>query len=196
VTNTGFTTCIPLARNGAAILLAAGLLLAPAAQADWYFGAKTGPMMIDVGGFDDPTNVGVLVGHEWGVVAGDIGVEAELTRTLDDGEFAGQDVKVDTGVVLQGEAAVEVVAGDDVVEALLLQGRPIGEPVARYGEYSVKGLDELAEEAQERRWDFGLNYWFAPQFVLHGALELRRFTAREEGERKDTRFLLQLGYGF
>lgn len=70
------------------------------------------------------------------------------------------------------------------------------EPVARYGEYSVKGLDELAEEAQEKRWDFGLNYWFAPQFVLHGALELRRFTAREQGERKDTRFLLQLGYGF
>ena len=70
------------------------------------------------------------------------------------------------------------------------------EPVARYGEYSVKGLDELAEEAQEKRWDFGLNYWFAPQFVVHGALELRRFTAREQGERKDTRFLLQLGYGF
>ena len=70
------------------------------------------------------------------------------------------------------------------------------EPVVRYGEYRVKGLDELAEEAQERRWDFGLNYWFAPQFVLHGALELRRFTAREEGERNDTRFLLQFGYGF
>lgn len=70
------------------------------------------------------------------------------------------------------------------------------EPVVRYGEYRVKGLDELAEEAQEKRWDFGLNYWFAPQFVLHGALELRRFTAREEGERNDTRFLLQFGYGF
>lgn len=70
------------------------------------------------------------------------------------------------------------------------------EPVVRYGEYRVKGLDELAEEAQETRGDFGLNYWFAPQFVLHGALELRRFTAREEGERKDTRFLFQLGYGF
>ena len=70
------------------------------------------------------------------------------------------------------------------------------EPVLRYGEYRVKGLDELAEEAQEKRLDFGLNYWFAPQFVLHGALELRRFSAREEGERKDTRFLLQFGYGF
>lgn len=69
------------------------------------------------------------------------------------------------------------------------------EPVVRYGEYEVKGLEELAEEAQEKRWAFGLNYWLAPQFVLHGALELRRFTAREE-ERKDTRFLLQLAYGF
>lgn len=82
--------------NAGALLLLAGMLLSPTGYADWYFGAKAGPMMIDVGGFDDPTNAGVLVGHEWGLVAGDLGIEAELTQTIDDGRFAGQDVQVDT----------------------------------------------------------------------------------------------------
>ena len=70
------------------------------------------------------------------------------------------------------------------------------EPVVRYGEYTIKGMPELAEEAQEKRWDVGLNYWFGPAVVLHGALQHRNFTAREAGDRKDTRFLVQLGYGF
>jgi len=70
------------------------------------------------------------------------------------------------------------------------------EPVIRYGEYRIKGAEELAEEAAEKRLSVGLNYWFAPSIVLHGAVERRRFTAREPGERGDTRFLLQLAYGF
>lgn len=69
------------------------------------------------------------------------------------------------------------------------------EPVVRYGEYKIGGLDDLAEEAAERRLDIALNYWFTPSFVLHSALQRRRFPAREE-DRKDTRVLLQLAYGF
>jgi hypothetical protein len=71
------------------------------------------------------------------------------------------------------------------------------EPVARYGEFKINGLEELEEEAEEERWDVGLNYWFAPSIVLHSAVQWRRFTGREEaGDRRDTRFLLQLSYGF
>lgn len=70
------------------------------------------------------------------------------------------------------------------------------EPVVRYGEYKIRGAAELAEENNEKRWDVGLNYWFAPSLVLHGAVEHRKFTARMPSERKDTRYLLQLGYGF
>ena len=69
------------------------------------------------------------------------------------------------------------------------------EPAVRYGQYRVDGLEELAEEAEEKRWDVGVNYWFTPSLVLHSAVQQRRFPAREE-DRKDTRFLLQLGYGF
>lgn len=71
------------------------------------------------------------------------------------------------------------------------------EPAIRYGRYQVRGLDELAEEAAERRLDLGLNYWFAPTIVLHSAVQLRKFTARHEDEvNKDTRLLLRLAYGF
>lgn len=83
----------------AVTMLVAGLVFTPVAAADWFFGAKAGPMMVDVGGMDDPTNAGVMVGHEWGVVLGDIGVQGEITSSIDDGSYAGQDVSVDTQAV-------------------------------------------------------------------------------------------------
>lgn len=71
------------------------------------------------------------------------------------------------------------------------------EPVVRYGEYQVSGLEALEREAAEERWDFGLNYWLAPSMVLHSAVQRRDFTGRPEGERdKDTRVLLKFAYGF
>ena len=71
------------------------------------------------------------------------------------------------------------------------------EPVVRYGEYKVRGLEELEMEAAEKRWDFGLNYWFAPAIVLHGAVQHRNFTRRQDGDDdRDTRLLFQLAYGF
>lgn len=71
------------------------------------------------------------------------------------------------------------------------------EPVVRYGEYRVDGLEELAEEAAEERWDFGINYWFAPTVVLHSVVQRRSFTDRHPGEDdRDTRLLFKLGFGF
>ncbi len=71
------------------------------------------------------------------------------------------------------------------------------EPVVRYGEFKVSGLDELAEEAAEERLDVGLNYWIAPSIVARGVGQWRDFTDREVGEpSSETRFLLQLAYGF
>lgn len=71
------------------------------------------------------------------------------------------------------------------------------EPVIRYGEFDVRGLEDLADEAAEERWDFGLNYWFAPAVVLHSAVQHRTFTGRHPGEdNRDTRLLFKLGFGF
>ena len=62
------------------------------------FGAKTGPMRIDSSNVDDdPTNAGVAVGYEIGVVLGDIGFEGELTTTMKDGTTdTNGDVNADT----------------------------------------------------------------------------------------------------
>lgn len=64
------------------------------------FGAKTGPMQLDGANIDDdPTNAGVVVGYELGVVLGDVGFEGELTTTMKDGSTKGtpsDDISVDT----------------------------------------------------------------------------------------------------
>jgi hypothetical protein len=70
------------------------------------------------------------------------------------------------------------------------------EPVVRYGEFRITGLDELAEEAAEERFDVGLNYWIAPSIVARGVAQWRDFTDRPVGETSETRYILQLAYGF
>ncbi|GLK53482.1 hypothetical protein GCM10017621_29900 [Maricaulis virginensis] len=71
------------------------------------------------------------------------------------------------------------------------------EPTMRYGEYEVSGLDGLAEEAAEQRWDVGVNFWLAPSIVTRGVLQQREFTARHDDDvQEETRVLLQFSYGF
>jgi redox-sensitive bicupin YhaK (pirin superfamily) len=57
------------------------------------------------------------------------------------------DVEVvnDTGVALDPHASVPLVAGAAPVEALLLQGRPIGEPVAQYGPFVMNSEAEIRQ---------------------------------------------------
>ncbi len=84
---TTFDVSFKLKHLAAAGALALGAAAAPAAMADMYFGFNAGPMMIDGASFDDPVNAGVVIGKEWGVVAGDIGVQAEFTTTVNEGSF-------------------------------------------------------------------------------------------------------------
>jgi len=57
---------------------------------DLYFGVKTGSMITDSSAVKtDPTNAGVLIGYELGVVLGDLAVEGELTTSTSDGEYEG-----------------------------------------------------------------------------------------------------------
>ncbi len=91
-----------------------------------------------------------------------------------------------------GHAAFEVVAGRalelvntgaDVVECLLLQGRPIAEPVAQYGPFVMNTQQEIMQAMQDyRRTEFGGWPWGVSDPV-HGA-ENRRF-ARHPGSAVD-----------
>jgi hypothetical protein len=91
-----------------------------------------------------------------------------------------------------GHAALEIVAdqalelhntGSDAVECLLLQGRPIGEPVALYGPFVMNTQQEIMQAMQDyRRTQFGGWPWDSHDPV-HGP-EARRF-ARHPGAQAD-----------
>lgn len=75
------------------------LAAAPVSAGGLFFGAKTGPMIIDSPAVKtDATNVGVLVGYELGVGVGDLSIEGELTTSTSDGELktTGRKFDVDT----------------------------------------------------------------------------------------------------
>ena len=58
--------------------------------------------------------------------------------------------------VLDAEAAVPLRAGADGAEAVMLQGRPIGEPVARYGPFVMNTEVEIEQAFLDyRRTEFG-----------------------------------------
>jgi redox-sensitive bicupin YhaK (pirin superfamily) len=66
------------------------------------------------------------------------------------------EAEVSTGLLLRGTAPVEIVAGDHDAECLLLQARPIGEPVAQYGPFVMNTRSEIEEAfADYRRTQFG-----------------------------------------
>jgi len=96
---------------------------------------------------------------------------------------AGQAVDGSAAIELRADAAVELVNGDEVSEFLLLQGRPIGEPVAQYGPFVMNTQAEIAQTmADYRRTQFGGWPW-PDQAPVHGR-DPARF-ARHPGGRED-----------
>ena len=76
---------------------------------------------------------------------------ADTVRTLyvfDGGgvQVGGHALAADTGAVVRSDAAVTLHAAAGPVELMVLQGRPIGEPVARYGPF-VMNTDAEIEQA-------------------------------------------------
>ncbi len=82
------------------ILLAIlGLVVAsPASASGWFFGAKTGTVIVNDSGVDThPTNIGFLVGYDLDIAVGDIAVEGEITKTTSKGELdTGSQFSADT----------------------------------------------------------------------------------------------------
>jgi redox-sensitive bicupin YhaK (pirin superfamily) len=77
--------------------------------------------------------------------------------------FAGRSVEI-AGTMLREHAAIEIAAGTDVAlvnadepaEFLLLQGRPLGEPVAHHGPFVMNTRAEIVQAMDDyRRTQFG-----------------------------------------
>ncbi len=98
--------------------------------------------------------------------------------------IAGQRVEGPVAIELRADAAVDIANGDDdASEFLVLQGRPIAEPVAQYGPFVMNTQAEISQTlADYRRTQFGGWPWddTAP---VHGRAP-ERF-ARHPGGREE-----------
>ncbi|MBL8020119.1 MAG: pirin family protein [Leptospirales bacterium] len=68
-----------------------------------------------------------------------------------DAQIAGQSVTSGTAVQVDPSHDIEIVAGAEGIEILLLQGRPIGEPVARYGPFVMNTQQEIQQAFDDYR---------------------------------------------
>ena len=91
--------------------------------------------------------------------------------------IAGQSVPPSSVVEVAGDQAVEIANGAQAAELLLLQGRPIGEPVAQYGPFVMNTQDEIQQAFADYRktgfggWPWGVSDPVHPRdkgrFALH-----------------------------
>ena len=63
--------------------------------------------------------------------------------------IAGTTLDSHAGIVVRSDEAIELIASDGEVEVLLLQGRPIGEPVEQHGPFVMNTRAELARAFED-----------------------------------------------
>ncbi len=97
---------------------------------------------------------------------------------------AGQPVAGHAAIEVRADAAIELInSGSEVAELLLLQGRPIGEPVAQYGPFVMNTQAEIAQTMVDyRRTQFG-GWSFADDAPVHGH-DPARFAKHPDGREE------------
>jgi redox-sensitive bicupin YhaK (pirin superfamily) len=92
----------------------------------------------------------------------------------------GRELSTHAGVALRGDAAVPLEAGAAECELLLLQGRPISEPVVQYGPFVMNTRAEIERAMLDyRRTGFGGWPWPVDDPV-HGS-DPARFARHADG---------------
>jgi redox-sensitive bicupin YhaK (pirin superfamily) len=124
-------------------------------------------------------------GAAWTVPPARAGTNRTLYLFRGDGaELAGRAVPNGSAVRVQGDAEVAIRAGDGGAELLLLQGRPIGEPVVQYGPFVMNSPQEIQQAfADYRRTQFG--GWPWPVDGPVHAREAGRFARHVDGRVED-----------
>jgi redox-sensitive bicupin YhaK (pirin superfamily) len=98
--------------------------------------------------------------------------------------IAGETIVDSSAVELRADRNVELRnGGDDIAEFLLLQGRPIGEPVAQYGPFVMNNETEIRQTLIDyRRTQFGGWTW-PDQAPVHGR-DAGRFARHPDGRHE------------
>lgn len=96
----------------------------------------------------------------------------------------GQRIDARTGAQVQPDAELEIAATDEEVEILLLQGTPIGEPVAQYGPFVMNTRAEIEQAfADYQATEFGGWPW-PDDGPVHQPSD-GRFAVHASGQRED-----------
>lgn len=98
--------------------------------------------------------------------------------------IGGQDIRSPAAIEVRADRAVELVnSGSNDAEFLLLQGRPIGEPVAQYGPFVMNTQAEIAQTmADYQRTQFG-GWSFDSDAPVHGR-DPARFAVHPDGREE------------
>jgi len=98
-------------------------------------------------------------------------------------ELAGRAIAPRVGVRLRPDAPAPIVNGPEPAELLLLQGRPIGEPVVQHGPFVMNSRAEIQQAfADYQRTRFG--GWPWPSDGPAHAREAGRFAVHADGRRE------------
>jgi len=97
--------------------------------------------------------------------------------------IGGAEISAGTGAVLDRSHPAELVAGPDGIECVLLQGRPIDEPVARYGPFVMNTNDEIHDAISDyQSTQFG--GWPWPDAAPNHGADADRFAIHADGRRE------------
>jgi len=93
----------------------------------------------------------------------------------------GKSIDRSTAVVLQSDAAVTLEAGDQGADILLLQGKPIGQPVVQYGPFVMNTPEEIQQAMRDyQRTRFG--GWPWPSNAPVHDRSAKRFAKHADGK--------------
>ena len=97
---------------------------------------------------------------------------------------AGRSIDEPSAVQVRADRPVPLEAGGGPAEILLLQGRPIGEPVAQHGPFVMNTRDELQSAFRDyQRTQFG--GWPWPEHApVHGGRDAGRFARHADGREE------------
>ena len=98
-------------------------------------------------------------------------------------EIDGERIDAETGALVRSDRELRLTAGDAPVEVMVLQGRPIGEPVARYGPFVMNTEDEIRQAFADYQRD-GFGGWPWPDDgPVHGP-DAVRFARHADGREE------------
>ncbi|CAN5734717.1 pirin family protein [soil metagenome] len=116
----------------------------------------------------------------WTLPAARPGTNRTLYLFAGNARIADRDITSGTGVKLRPDAEVSIGAGGAAVELLLLQGRPIGEPVVQHGPFVMNTRQEIQQAFLDyQRTRFG--GWPWPSEAPVHAREEGRFARHADG---------------